>query len=329
MASPETGAAQHQSVHAEPQPAGRELPVGPIAVLPVPDERFISVATRAGATVAPLSADTRAILWLSVEETSALSDILASHPHIAWVQLPWAGVDAFSEVIAAHPDVFWTSAKGAYAQPVAEHALMLTLALLRIVPARLAARSWKARKGGRSLFGRTVCIVGAGGIARVLVDLMAPFGVEVRIVRNRNEPFAGASLVTTNVREGVRGADVVVLAAAHTGGSERLIDASVLAEMRDDAILVNVARGALVDTDALVAALQNGQLGGAGIDVTDPEPLPDGHPLWTCPNTIVTPHSADTPEMTDPLLAERIAHNVSAWLSGGAFIGIVDPTLGY
>jgi phosphoglycerate dehydrogenase-like enzyme len=92
---------------------------------------------------------------------------------------------------------------------------------------------------------------------------------------------------------------------------------------------VNVARGALVDTDALVTALGSGRLGGAGLDVTDPEPLPDGHPLWTARNCIVTPHVADTEEMVVPLFAERVARNVEAFHSGGAFEGRIDLSAGY
>lgn len=316
-------------MHADAIAPTAPLPVGPIALLPTAEPFFVQAVTAAGATVEPLTERTRALVWLSPSDADDLEAVLDTHPGIRWVQLPWAGVDAFRALIASRPDVFWTSAKGAYAQPVAEHALMLTLALLRIVPARLAAQSWKARKGGRSLFGMTVCVVGAGGIARALADLLAPFRVRLRVVRRSEAPFAGAEFVTTDIHEGVRGADVVVLAAAHTSASERIVDAQLLSELGPETILVNVARGALVDTDALVSALQAGQLGGAGIDVTDPEPLPDGHPLWTCPNTIVTPHSADTPEMTEPLLAERLRHNVHAWLTGGAYIGVVDPEQGY
>ncbi len=95
------------------------------------------------------------------------------------------------------------------------------------------------------------------------------------------------------------------------------------------AILVNVARGALVDTDAVLEALESGRLGGVGLDVTDPEPLPDGHPLWTAPDSIITPHVADTDEMTAPLFAERVAVNVRAFLEGVDFVGRIDPAVGY
>jgi phosphoglycerate dehydrogenase-like enzyme len=99
--------------------------------------------------------------------------------------------------------------------------------------------------------------------------------------------------------------------------------------MKASAILVNIGRGGLVDTDALVAALSTGRIAGAGVDVTDPEPLPDGHPLWSAPNVIITPHSADTPAMTAPLLAHRVANNTRAFLGRGGFDGVVDPAVGY
>jgi phosphoglycerate dehydrogenase-like enzyme len=92
---------------------------------------------------------------------------------------------------------------------------------------------------------------------------------------------------------------------------------------------VNVARGRHVDTDALVAALDRGQIGGAALDVTDPEPLPDGHPLWTQPRCIITPHTADTPEMTRRPLALRIRENVARFAAGERLLGLVDPVAGY
>jgi phosphoglycerate dehydrogenase-like enzyme len=93
--------------------------------------------------------------------------------------------------------------------------------------------------------------------------------------------------------------------------------------------LVNVARGRHVDTGALVTALQDGSIAGAALDVTDPEPLPDGHPLWDLSNCIITPHTADTIEMVVPLLAERIRTNVSLFAAGETLVGLVDPEAGY
>jgi phosphoglycerate dehydrogenase-like enzyme len=92
---------------------------------------------------------------------------------------------------------------------------------------------------------------------------------------------------------------------------------------------VNVARGPHIVTDDLVAALRDGAIGGAGLDVTDPEPLPEGHPLWSLPNCIITPHVANTPDMAQPLLAERITQNVRRFGRGEELIGPVDPELGY
>jgi phosphoglycerate dehydrogenase-like enzyme len=121
----------------------------------------------------------------------------------------------------------------------------------------------------------------------------------------------------------------VVLAAALTAGTRHLLGRAELALMKPTAHLVNIARGPLVDTEALVDALAGGTLASAALDVTDPEPLPDGHPLWAEPRAIVTCHSADTPEMTTPLLAERVRINVEAFLSHGRFEGVVDPGAGY
>ena len=118
----------------------------------------------------------------------------------------------------------------------------------------------------------------------------------------------------------------VVVLTAETHG---LIDARRLALLAPGACLVNVARGPHVVTDDLVAALRDGRLGHAGLDVTDPEPLPAGHPLWDLPKVIVTPHTANTEEMAEPLLAARITENVRRWTAGEPLIGLVDPAAGY
>ena len=122
---------------------------------------------------------------------------------------------------------------------------------------------------------------------------------------------------------------VVVLALALTPETTGIIGSAELAVMGEASWLVNVARGRHVDTDALVSALVEGSIGGAALDVTDPEPLPDGHPLWGRADCIITPHTADTIEMVVPLLAERIRTNVARLAAGDQLVGQVDPVAGY
>ncbi|MCM6762537.1 D-isomer specific 2-hydroxyacid dehydrogenase family protein [Rathayibacter sp. ZW T2_19] len=303
-----------------------------VAVLPRSKDVFTRAIQEGGGRVVGLDDAPDALLWLSYGRTQELEDVLAEHPTIRWVQLPWAGVDAFSEVLhrAARPGLAWTSAKGAYSEPVAEHALALTLALLRSLPERARAQSWGA-KHAATLHRARVVVVGAGGIATELLRLLSVFDARVSVVRRSPEPMFGAERTVTADRlaEVVAEADVLVLAAAATSGTRHLVDAELLSRLPARAVLVNIARGTLVDTDALVAALAEGRLAGAALDVTDPEPLPDGHPLWTEPRCLITPHTADTPEMTAPLLAERVRANVAAFAAGEDLLGSVDPGAGY
>ncbi len=337
-------APQHRGVTAsasEPIAGERRPTPGPIAVIPAAadftpaDDVFVAAVRQAGGRVDELGADTRGLIWLSYGGTDALKATLDARPSIEWVQLPYAGVDAFAGLLdgyADRPFPLWTSAKGAYSQPVAEHALTLALALLRVLPERVRATHWPTgAKIGTSLFGLNVVIVGAGGIAIELIRLLEPFGVHVTIVRRGSAPVPGVERTVTADRllEVLPEADVVIIAAASTPGTRRLIGAAELQAMKRTAVLVNIARGDLVDTDALAEALAARAIAGAGVDVTDPEPLPDGHPLWTEPNIIITPHSADTPEMTVPLLAERIRENVAAFVGDGRFVGVVDVGAGY
>lgn len=303
-------------------------------MLPEPRELFVNAVTAAGGTVEPLSDHTRGIVWLAERDAEGLKAVLREHPAVEWVQLPWAGVDAFADVLEAHADralPLWTSAKGAYAEPVAEHALMLVLASLRGLPEKARTTSWAAERTGLSLYGRRVLIVGAGGIATELIRLLEPFEAPATIVRRSPGEMLGAVRTVTSERllEVLPDADIVIVAAAATAGTANLIGAAELAAMPAHAVLVNVARGSLVDSEALVDALESGHLTGAGLDVTAPEPLPDGHPLWTAPRCVITSHAADTPEMIAPLLAQRVESNVRALLGDGAFVGVVNPAEGY
>ena len=192
------------------------------------------------------------------------------------------------------------------------------------------AASWSGPQG-ENLVGAAVTILGGGGITEELLLLLAPFGCRVTVVRRHPAPMAGVDEVVGPGRllDVLPGRRLVVLALSLTDETRGLIDAEALAAMDDDAWLVNVARGGHVVTDDLVAALRAGTIGGAALDVTDPEPLPDGHPLWSLPNCLITPHVGNTPEMAVPLLTARITENTRRFAADEPLLGPVDPVLGY
>ncbi|MEX2486081.1 MAG: D-isomer specific 2-hydroxyacid dehydrogenase family protein [Nitriliruptoraceae bacterium] len=285
-----------------------------------------AVVASGGRVVDPM--DANAIIWTDPYDATGLGDLLVANPAIAWIALPFAGIEPFQGLLD-HKRA-WTCGKGVYAPPVAEHALGLLLAGFRGIGAYAQRTTWSAPQGD-NLYGAKVVIFGGGEICRQLLELLRPFGVEATVVRNRDEPVAGAvATVGLDARNAVLAdADAVVLALALTPRTRRVIDSAALACMPRHAWLVNVARGAHVDTDALVGALQNGEIAGAALDVTDPEPLGDDHPLWGFENVIITPHVGNTPEMARSLLAQRVAENVARFRAGAELLGPVDVDLGY
>jgi phosphoglycerate dehydrogenase-like enzyme len=268
------------------------------------------------------------LIWANPRDADGLSRLLDRAGRARWVQLPWAGVERFIHLV--DDERIWSCAKGVYAEPVAELALTLGLAGLRGLGTYGRASSWSPPQG-TNLQGGRATIVGGGGITVSLLRLLQPFDCHVTVVRNRAQPMEGADVVLESDRltDGLAGADLVVLALALTPETDGIISESELRLMESHAWLVNVARGRHIVTDDLVAALRQGTIGGAGLDVTDPEPLPEGHPLWSVPNCIITPHVGNTPEMAVPLLAERIKVNVRRYAHGEELIGLIDPELGY
>jgi phosphoglycerate dehydrogenase-like enzyme len=304
-----------------------------VAVAPEPAAGWVTEAIVAGGGELVASDAAEALVWTSPRGVDDLRSLLAAGPRIRWVQLPWAGVEDFARAGVFDDDGrrMWTCGKGVYAEPVAEHALGLAIAGLRAFPDRVRARSW-GRQAGLSLYDARVTILGAGGITHCLVDLLTPMRTEITVVRRDGHvPFDGAvrTVGLDRLHDALPGADVVFLALALTPETDGVIGAVELEAMEPHAWLVNVARGRHVVTDALVDALRNGTIGGAGLDVTEPEPLPDGHPLWDLPNVLITPHTANTQEMARPLLASRITENVRRFGAGEPLIGPVDAARGY
>lgn len=224
----------------------------------------------------------------------------------------------------------WTCGKGVYSEPVAELALALGIAGLRGIGSYARATEWTGPQGHNLLDGR-VTILGGGGITESLVRLLQPWHCNITVVRNRVEPMDGVDdvLEADRFADALPGADLVVLALALTPDTEAMFSAEEFGLMEDHAWIVNVARGGHIVTADLVEALRSGTIGGAALDVTDPEPLPNDHPLWRLPNCIITPHVGNTPEMAKPLLAQRVTENVRRFARGEELIGRIDVDAGY
>ena len=300
-----------------------------IALEPKKFPAYIEAIESVGGKVTALDAEVRAMVWTDYADVAGLEKTLDQNPQLEWVQLPFAGVDAFASVLKR--PITFTSAKGSYAEPVAEHALALALALGRIIPERVRAKSW-GRKFADSLFDEDVLIIGGGGIAVELVHMLAPFRSKISVIRKRpDEGFLDGVEVLgfESFLSELPKAKFVFLACALTAETRFLFGREAFAQMRNDAYLVNVARGEVIDQEALFEALTDSEIAGAGIDVTYPEPLPDSSPLWALENLIITPHTADTPAMVIRMFSERLHVNVAAWLAGNSLTGTVDPDLGY
>jgi D-3-phosphoglycerate dehydrogenase len=217
-----------------------------------------------------------------------------------------------------------------YAGRVAEHAVALLLAAAR----RLGVAARRATWGGvrpEPLDGASVGVFGAGAIGEELFRRLAPFGVRRLALTRSGRSVAGAdaSFSPDALDELLRASDYLVLAAPLTSETDGVIDARALELLGPEAWLVNVGRGRLVQTDALCGALEAGHIGGACLDVTDPEPLPDGHPLWSFENVLITPHVANPWHRHEELLATRVAENVRRFIAGADLLGAIDLDHGY
>ena len=288
---------------------------------------FVAAVREAGATVGPL-ADAEALIWADPQRAERYPELIGAAPRVRWIQLPYAGIEPFVDYLDAR--FLWTCGKGVYAPPVAEHALALALAGLRGLGPYARADRW-LEPIGRNLLDARVLILGGGGICTSLLALLEPFGCDNTVFRQHDGPIAGVRVITerSQLHATLPGADVVVIALALTPRTRGIVDAAFLSRMAAHAWLVNVARGGHVVTDDLVAALLEQRIGGAALDVTDPEPLPRGHRLWSIPNCIITPHIGNTPEMGLPLIAARVRENVARFIAGEPLVGAVDVALGY
>ena len=256
--------------------------------------------------------------------------------NLRWVQNTGAGVDSalFPEFVES--DVIFTSEEGIVGVHLAEHAMALLLGLTRGIATAVRNPSWDQRMPIRNasweLGGLTMGIVGLGGTGREIAARAIGFGMGVIAVDPEDVDLpAGveACWKMDRFHDLLERSDVVAVGAPLTPETEGMFDKKAFARMPDHAILINVTRGAIVEESALMEALEAGAIGGAGLDVTPQEPLPDGHPLWSMPNVIVTPHAAGgSPNRRDRLVG-LFCDNLRRLLAGEPLSSVIDKRKGY
>ncbi|MEX2624294.1 MAG: D-isomer specific 2-hydroxyacid dehydrogenase family protein [Acidimicrobiia bacterium] len=303
----------------------------PIAVAPEdhPWYQDICDAVERGHGTVSTVKDAAGLIWLAKFEQD-LGPVL--HPKLQWVQVRAASVDNWIDSGILTSDRTFTSARGIYGEAAAEHVLALLFSAARRLHVCARLDHWDPDEGrGQELRGSTVVIVGAGGVGGQTASYLKPFGVRVLAVTRTGRiiPDADSSLASAQLDDVWPQADYVVLTVPLTRETKHIVGPKELAAMPDHAWLINISRGSLVDTDALVTALRAGTIGGAALDVTDPEPLPEGHPLWQLPNVLITPHVANPKANQRAKLIERVEENVRRFVQGEPLLGAIDASVGY
>ena len=254
---------------------------------------------------------------------------------LRWIQSSAAGMDHCLVPPVIDSEIIVTSASGLLADQVAEHTMALVLGWMRSLPVFFESQKKKefVRRPTRDLTGATVGIVGFGGNGRRVAQVMAPF--QTRILATdmfpEDKPGYVAELWPEHRLDDLLAeSDVVLLNLPLNESTRHLFDASRLAKMKTDALLVNMARGPIVETEALVAALNAGTIAGAVVDVTDPEPLPESHSLWNCPNLIITPHVGGQFRRRNDDVTDLLCENIRRLRTGEPLINLLtDKKLGF
>ena len=239
----------------------------------------------------PDSADEVEVVVLPFGVPSSRMPVLAKLPRLRLIQLMSAGAENIIPFVPS--GVTLCNARGAHDPAVAEWIAAVILAQVRQLPRFMAAQqagTWDPVRS-ESLAGQTVLIVGYGSIGEAVERKLAPFDVTTERIARRPRPGVPGVMSLDSLPDALPRADIVILLVPVTPATTGLVDARFLAQLHDGALLVNAARGSIVDTAALLAELASGRLR-AALDVTDPEPLPDGHPLWSAPGLLLTPHVA-------------------------------------
>ena len=264
--------------------------------------------------------------------------LVANAPKLKWVQSQLAGVDDCIEVPRIqNGEILFTNMQRVNGSNVAEHAMALTLTLTRRLNAALenqAEGSWNRRGLGPplDLDGATMLVVGLGGIGTEIARRARAFNMRVIATRNssRNGPaFVSYVGLADELPELISEADVVINATPLTPATEGLFNSELFGRMKRTAYFINIGRGGSVVTSDLVDALQSGTIAGAGLDVTDPEPLPDNHPLWSTPNVVITPHVAGASQIKLDRMWAVFRENIRRFAAGDKMLSVVSVEQGY
>ena len=271
----------------------------------------------------------------------ATPEFLRAAKNLVWIQAQSAGVDRFVAIpeLASNDRLLLTNMRGVSGPAIADHAFAMLLALTRDLPIHIAGRATGAwnKEGSADLSpialqDRTLLVVGLGGIGTEIARRGHGFGMRVIATRRTDEPapaYVEQVGKPNELRAMLARADVVAICVPLTTETERMFDRDAFAAMKPQSYLINVARGRIVDTAALVEALASKRLAGACLDVTDPEPLPKDHPLWRMPNVLITPHVAARAELSEERGWALFRENVRRFDAGEPLLNVVDKQAGY
>lgn len=258
---------------------------------------------------------------------------------LRWIQSPSAGVNYLQDLAElVDNDIVLTNTRGAHGPSIGEHTFALLFALTRHIPESIQAQKahyWarpELYRTSREMRGLTMGIIGYGAIGRAVAQRARGFDMEILAVDPHPElgaPFVAETWGMERLGDLLQQSDVVVVAAPLTAASHRLLDAAALAQMKPEAYLIVVSRGGIVDEDALVDALQSGKLAGAGIDVTEIEPLSSESRLWDAPNLVLTPHTAGDSSEKERRCIEILRENLVRFSRGETLLNVVDKQRGY
>lgn len=274
-----------------------------------------------------------------VDGRLASEAFIEAAPNLVWVQSTSAGVDRYlaNEPLMSDEGIVLTNMRAVHGPAIADHsfAMLLTLSRnMRVHERNRREGRWGSSdaRGGFALEGRTMFVVGLGGIGTEIAQRANGFGMRVIGSRRSDRPnpaYIERVGKPDELLSMLPDADVVAIALPLTPETEGLFDDGAFAAMKDGAYLINIARGGIVDTDAMVRALDSGRLAGACLDVTDPEPLPAGHPLWSYENVVITPHAAGDAELTRERWMALYRENIRRFGAGEPLLNTVDKAAGY